>query len=90
MSIHLTPDQEHRIQAVVDAGTYPSASAALEAAVAAVEIAAGPGSDRSHEEMEQILLVGLASSELSENAFWDSVESETNSMLAAHQLSLRA
>jgi Arc/MetJ-type ribon-helix-helix transcriptional regulator len=42
MSIQLTPEQEQRIRTVVNAGAYRSAEEALEAAVAAVEIAALP------------------------------------------------
>src|SRR5690242_13881549 len=45
MAIQLTPEQEERIQAVVKAGAYPSAEEALDAAVAAVEMAAAPGFD---------------------------------------------
>jgi Arc/MetJ-type ribon-helix-helix transcriptional regulator len=41
VAIQLTPEQEQRIQAIVKAGAYPSAEEALDAAVAAVEIAAG-------------------------------------------------
>ena len=37
MALQLTPEQEQRIQAVVNAGAYPSAREALDAAVAAVE-----------------------------------------------------
>ena len=43
MAIQLTPEPEQRIQAVVKADAYPSAHEALDAAVAAVEIAAAPG-----------------------------------------------
>ena len=43
MPIQLTPEQEQRIQAVVNAGAYDSTEEALDAAVAAVEIAAAPG-----------------------------------------------
>jgi Arc/MetJ-type ribon-helix-helix transcriptional regulator len=39
MSIQLTPEQEQRIRTVVNAGAYHSAEEALDAAVAAVEVA---------------------------------------------------
>jgi Arc/MetJ-type ribon-helix-helix transcriptional regulator len=43
MAIQLTPEQEQRIQAVVQAGAYRSAEEALDAAVAAVECVASAG-----------------------------------------------
>jgi hypothetical protein len=85
MAIQLTPEQEMRIQAVVNAGAYPSAQEALDAAVMAVEIAAAPGFEGSQEELESLLMQGLASRELSEEEFWDSVDRETCAMLAAHK-----
>jgi Arc/MetJ-type ribon-helix-helix transcriptional regulator len=90
MAIQLTPEQERRIQAIVNAGAYPSAREALDAALAAVEIAAAPGFEGSQEELEGLLLEGLASKELSEEEFWDSVDRETNAMLAAHKPGPRA
>jgi len=45
MALQLTPEQEQRIQAVVNAGAYPSAEDALDAAVAAVEATAATGFD---------------------------------------------
>ncbi len=85
MAIQLTPEQEMRIQAVVNAGAYPSAQEALDAAVTAVEIAATPGFEGSQEELEGLLMQGMASGELSEEEFWDSIEQETGAMLAAHK-----
>jgi Arc/MetJ-type ribon-helix-helix transcriptional regulator len=82
MSIQLTPEQEQRIQAIVDAGVYPSAREALDAAVAAVEIVAAPKFEGPEEEIEELLLVGLASKELSEEEFRDSVDNETGAMLS--------
>ena len=88
--MQLTPEQEQRIQAVVNAGAYPSAEEALNAAVAAVESAATPGFEGTEAELEGLLMEGLTSSELSEEEFWDSVDGEINSMLAAHNPGLRA
>ena len=85
MAIQLTPEQEMRIQFVVNAGAYPSAQEALGAAVTAVEIAAAPGFEGSQEELEGLLMQGIASRELSEEEFWDSIEQETGAMLAAHE-----
>lgn len=85
MPLQLTPDQERRIQAVVDAGTYSSAEEALNAAVAAVEAASTPDFEGSNEELVFLLEQGLASPACSEDQFWDSVNREINAMLAAHE-----
>jgi Arc/MetJ-type ribon-helix-helix transcriptional regulator len=63
MSIQLTPEQEQRIRTVVSAGAYHSAEEALDAAVAAVEIAAVPGFEGTEAELEELLLEGLNSGE---------------------------
>jgi Arc/MetJ-type ribon-helix-helix transcriptional regulator len=90
MSIQLTPEQEQRIRTVVNAGAYGSAEEALDAAVTAVELAAAPGFEGTQDELEGLLMEGLASKELPEEEFWDSVDRETNAMLAAHDPGLRA
>ena len=90
MAIQLTPEQERRILAIVDTGAYHSTQEALDAAVAAVEVAAVPGFKGSHEELEALLLEGMESKELSEEEFWDTVDGETEAMLAAHRPGLRA
>jgi Arc/MetJ-type ribon-helix-helix transcriptional regulator len=83
MSIRLTPKQEERIQAIVDTGAYRSAEEALNAAVTAVEITATPRFQGTDQELERLLLDGLSSKDLTEEEFWDSVDCETNAMLAA-------
>jgi Arc/MetJ-type ribon-helix-helix transcriptional regulator len=87
MAIQLTPDQEQRIQAVVNAGAYPSTEEALDAAVAAVEIAAAPGFEGNQEELEALLVEGLNSGEPIEadEAFWNRLRAETDQMAAEHQ-----
>jgi Arc/MetJ-type ribon-helix-helix transcriptional regulator len=85
MAIQLTAEQEHRIQAVVEAGAYPSAREALDAALAAVETAVAPDFDGSEKELEGQLLEGLNSKEMAEEEFWDSVDRDTNAMLAARK-----
>jgi Arc/MetJ-type ribon-helix-helix transcriptional regulator len=87
MAIQLTPEQEQRIQAVVNAGAYPSAHEALDAAVAAVETAAAPGFEGTQEELEELLLEGLNSGEPVEadEAFWNRLRAETDRMVAEHQ-----
>lgn len=73
MAFQLTPEQEQRIQAIVNSGAYASPEEAINAAVAAVEAASvirfeGPGG-----ELEALLMEGLNSPELSEEEFWNSV-----------------
>ena len=90
MPIQLTPEQEQRIQAIVDAGAYPSPQAALDAAVVAVELAAASGFEGSQRDLEDLLLEGVASGELSEEEFWESVDRDTNEMLASYKTVPRA
>jgi len=80
MAIQLTPEQEQRIQAIVNAGAYPSAEEALDAAVAAVEIAAAPGFEEPQEELEELLLEGLHADE----AYWNRLRAETDAMAKDH------
>ena len=68
----------------------PTAREALDAAVAAVELVAPPGFEGSNEELGSLLLEGLNSKELSEEEFWNSIDGDTNAMLAPHKPGLRA
>jgi len=56
MSLQLNPEQEQRIRTVVNAGAYRSAEEALDAAVAAVEIAAAPDLEGTQDELEELPL----------------------------------
>jgi len=85
MAIELTPDQERRIQAVVETGAYPTAEDALDAALAAVEIAASPQFEGSTEQMERLLREGMDSRTLSDDEFWTTVHRETDAMLAEYK-----
>jgi len=87
MAIQLTPEQEQRIQAVVNTGAYPSTEEALDAAVAAVEIAAAPGFEGTHEELDALLVEGQNSGEPVEvdEAFWNRLRAETGQMVGGHQ-----
>ena len=87
MAIQLTREQEQRIQAVVNAGAYPSAEEALDAAVDAVEIVAAPGFEGTHEELEALLVEGQNSGEPVEvdEAFWNRLRAETDQMVVEHQ-----
>jgi Arc/MetJ-type ribon-helix-helix transcriptional regulator len=72
--MQLTPEQQRRIEAVVDSGAYPSAEDALDAAVIAIEMAALRGFEGAPGELEALLAEGLASPELTEAEFWDSID----------------
>jgi Arc/MetJ-type ribon-helix-helix transcriptional regulator len=85
--MQLTPEQERRIRTVVNAGAYRSAEEALDAAVAAVEIAAAPDFEGTREELMELLSEGLNSGEPVEadQAFWNRLSLETDEMGTAHQ-----
>jgi Arc/MetJ-type ribon-helix-helix transcriptional regulator len=85
MAIHLSPEQERRLQAVVTRGAYESVEEVVEAAVAAVEQRTVPGFAGTPEELDTLLAEGLASKELTETEFWSSVNQRTDSMLAEHK-----
>lgn len=82
MSIELTPEQERRIEAVIQRGAYDSVEQVVEAALAAVEQRTIPGFRGTPQELDALLAEGLASKELSEDEFWASVNSRTDSMLS--------
>lgn len=85
MTIHITPEQERRVHAVLSRGSYQSVEEVVEAALAAVEQRAVPGFSGTREELEALLAEGMASQELTEDQFWDSVNVQTNSMLTEHE-----
>jgi len=87
LSMQLTPEQEQRIQAVVDAGAYSSAEEALNTAVAAVEIVAAPGFEGTQQELDQLLLEGLNSggSIEADETFWNRLRTKTDEMITEHQ-----
>jgi Arc/MetJ-type ribon-helix-helix transcriptional regulator len=89
MPVQLTVEQEQRLQAVVRAGAYSSEQDALDAALTIAERAASPEFDGGADELESLMMDGLKSTELSEEAFWRSVESETGAALAVHKAGLR-
>ena len=80
-------EQEQRIRTVVNAGAYRSAEEALDAAVAAVEIAAAPDFEGAQEELEELLLEGLNSGEpvpVDEN-FRNRLRAETDKIATEHR-----
>jgi Arc/MetJ-type ribon-helix-helix transcriptional regulator len=70
MAIQLTPEQEQKIQAIVESGAFRSVRDALDAAVTAVETAAANNFEGAAKELEAVLLEGVESRELSEEEFW--------------------
>ena len=87
MSLQLTSEQEERIRTVVNAGAYRSAEEALDAAVSAVETAAGPDFEGSAEELEALLLSGLDSGKpvVADKHFRDRLRAETDQMARDHR-----
>ena len=61
MTIHLTPEQERRIPAVLRRGAYESIDKAVEAALTGVEQRTVPGFSGTPEELGTLLAEGLAS-----------------------------
>jgi Arc/MetJ-type ribon-helix-helix transcriptional regulator len=85
MTIHLTPEQERRVQAAISRGAYDSVEQVVDAALVAVEQRTVAGFEGTREELETLLAEGLASKELPENEFWHSVNTQTNALLADHK-----
>ena len=85
MTIHLTPEQERRVQAVMGRGAYESVEEVVDAALAAVEQRTVPGFAGTQEELDALLAEGLASNELAEDEFWGSVGAQTDALLAEHK-----
>lgn len=77
MTVHLTTEQERRIQAIIHTGA--------DAAIAAVEQRSVPGFDGAEAELEALLLAGIDSPEMPEEQFWSSVDRATDAMLAEQQ-----
>jgi Arc/MetJ-type ribon-helix-helix transcriptional regulator len=73
MTIHLTPEHARRIAAILRRGSYESVDEVMDAALAAVEQRTIPGFDGTEEEMEAFVADGLASKDLTEGEFWESV-----------------
>jgi Arc/MetJ-type ribon-helix-helix transcriptional regulator len=85
MTIHLTPEQERRIQAVLSRGAYDSLEEVVEAALTAVEQRTVPGFAGTPEELDTLLAEGLASKQLTEEEFWGSVNKQTDALLSDHR-----
>jgi putative addiction module CopG family antidote len=85
MSIHLTPEQERRVQAMIERGAYDTPEEVVDAALAAVEDRIIPGFEGTQEELDALLQEGLASGKLSEGEFWESLRRQTSEMIAEHK-----
>ena len=81
MAIHLTPEQERRVKTVMTRGAYDSVEEVVEAALTAVEQRTVPGFAGTPEELDALLAEGLASQELTETEFWNSVSRQTDALL---------
>jgi Arc/MetJ-type ribon-helix-helix transcriptional regulator len=81
MTIDLTPEQENRLQALLSRGAYESVDEVVEAALTAVEQRTLPGFAGTPDELDTLLAEGLASKELGEGEFWDSVTRRTDALL---------
>src|SRR5215472_2661024 len=90
MTIHLTPEQERRIRAVLSRGAYESVDQVVEAALTAVEQRTVPRFAGTHEEVDNLLAEGLASKRLTEDGFWSSVGKQTDTLLAEHKTGPRS
>jgi len=90
MTIHLTPEQDRRIQAVISRGAYESVEEVVGAALTAVEQRTVPGFVGTQEELDTLLAEGLASKQLAEDEFWGSVSKQTDAMLAEHKTGPRS
>ena len=81
--------KEQRVQAVISWGAYEYVNEVVEAALAAVEQRTVPGFEGAEEELETLLAEGLASKELTEDEFWNSVNRQTGGMVAEHKTGRR-
>ncbi len=82
MAIQLTPEQERRVQDVISRGGYESVEEVVDAALAAIDQRIVPGFAGTREELDVLLAEGLASKELTEDEFWNSVNAQTDALLA--------
>ena len=90
MTIHLTPEQERWIRAVLSRGAYESVEEVVEAALTAVEQRTVPGFAGTPEELDTLLAEGLASKQMTEDEFWSSVGKRTDALLAEHKTGPRS
>ena len=85
MTIHLTPEQESRLQALLSRGAYESVEQVVDAALAAVEQRTLPGFAGTPDELDTLLSEGLASQTLAEAESWSSIAQRTDALLAQYK-----
>ena len=90
MTIHLTPEQERRIRAVLSRGAYQSVEEVVEAALTAVKQRTVPGFAGTPEELDTLLAEGLASKQLTEDEFLSSVSKQTDALFPKHKTGPRS
>jgi Arc/MetJ-type ribon-helix-helix transcriptional regulator len=90
MPINLTPEQENRLQAILSCGVYQSVEEVVEAALTAVEQRTLPGFSGTPDQLDALLAEGLASKELADAEFWNSVTHRTDTLLAQHKSGSRS
>jgi Arc/MetJ-type ribon-helix-helix transcriptional regulator len=90
MTIHLTPEQERGIEAVLSRGAYKSVEEVVEAALTGVEQRTVPGFAGTPEELDTLLAEGLVSKQVTEDEFWSSVSKQTDALLAEHKTGPRS
>ena len=74
----------------MDRGAHESVEEVVDAALAAVEQRTVPGFAGTQEELDALLVEGLASKELAEDEFWGLVNAQTNVLLAEHKTAPRS
>ncbi len=89
-TIRLTQEQERRVLAVMNRGAYESIGQFVDAALAALEQRTLPAFAGTPEELNALLAEGLASKELTEDQFWNSVDRQTDSLLAGYKTTLHS
>jgi hypothetical protein len=89
VTINLTTEQERRLQAEMSRRTYESVEKVVDAALAAVKQRTLPALAGTPDELDALLAKGLASKELTETDFWDSVNKRRDILLAARKNGLR-
>ncbi len=90
MSIQLSIEQELRIQTVIRQGKYASVNEVMDAALTAVEQEAARKIPEVSVELDELLLEGLTTEELSEDEFWTSVDQSTEAIMKDHHISISA
>jgi hypothetical protein len=79
-----------RVRAVIGRGAYGSIEELVEAALAAVEQSSAPGFEGTQEQLDALLVEGLASEQLNEDEFWSSVTTRTTTLVTKQKTGPRS